>query len=174
MRTCRCACGLHRGQNAAASVPSGKVTVIVRDRSSSHSPHHATVGQDPAGASGRSARRRARTRTGFRSPAGLRERWAVRFSVVQPDARAASMAGMRFLASFPPTLDGCGIACSTLAASAGGWLGGSDGGSRGPDLAPLWGVVLTQAPYRVETGPVSNRDGGPGLRRGSNAVLGDG
>ena len=74
----------------------------------------------------------------FRTPAGLRERWAVRFSVVQPDARAASMAGMRFLASFPPTLQGCGIARRTLVASAGGWVGGSDGGSRGPDLAPLW------------------------------------
>ena len=160
MRTCRCACGLHRGQNPAASVPSGKVTVIVRDRSSSHSPHHATVGQDPAGASGRSARRRASTRTGFRSPAGLRERWAVRFSVVQPDARAASMAGMRFLASFPRPSR---VAASHVARSwrrLGVGLVVRMGGSRGPNLAPLWGVVLTQAPYRVETGPVSNRDGG--------------
>ena len=49
MRICRCACGLHRGQNPAASVPSGKDTVIVRDRSSSHSPHHATGGQECGG-----------------------------------------------------------------------------------------------------------------------------
>jgi len=49
------------------------------------------------------------------------------------------------------------------------------GGFKRSQLAPLGGVVLTQAPYRVETGPVSNRDGGvPDWDGGSNAVLGDG
>lgn len=172
MRTCRCACGLHRGQNAAASVPSGKVTDGVRSPVFAFAaPRHS--GRDPAGASGRSARRRAKTRTGCRTPAGLRERWAVRFSVVQPDARAASMAGMRFLASFPPTLQGCGSARSWR--RLGVRLMVRIGGSRGPDLAPLSGVVLTRAPYRVEPGPVSNRDGGvPDWDGGSDAVLGDG
>jgi len=51
-------------------VPSDRVTVIVRDRSSSHSPHHSTVGRGPAIASGTSARRRARTRAGLRPPWG--------------------------------------------------------------------------------------------------------
>ena len=72
MRTCRCACGLHRGQNAAASVPSGKVTDGVRSPVFAFAaPRHS--GRDPAGASGRSARRRAKTRTGCRTPARLRE-----------------------------------------------------------------------------------------------------
>jgi len=41
--------GCTGGQNAAASVPSGMAIVMVRDRSSSHSPHHATGGRECGG-----------------------------------------------------------------------------------------------------------------------------
>ena len=106
--------------------------VMVRDRSSSHSPHHAMVGgQERGGGWGRLARRRARTRAGLRTPSGFCEMCGIRFSRVQPDASAASMAGIRISASFLPTLQGSGKAASTLVASAAGSVGGSNGGFKG-------------------------------------------
>ena len=77
------------------------------------------------------------------------------------------MAGVRFLASLPRTLQGCGIARSTLVASAGGWVGGSDGGFKGAQFG-------TPVGCRSDTGPVPHSDGArvesgrgdPGLGRG--------
>lgn len=85
------------------------------------------------------------------------------------------MAGVRFLPSFPRPSR---VAASHVTRSwnrLGVGMGVRMGDSRGRDLAPLWGVVLTRALYRVESGPMSNRDGGiPDWDGESNAVLGDG
>jgi len=51
---------------------------MVRDCSSSHAPHEGVLRRgDVLGGVGSSARRRARTAAGFRTPSGLCDRWAL-------------------------------------------------------------------------------------------------